>query len=406
MSPHLDLAPALTQYPGDGQPPDTVLNPGDPSHPRAFLESLKQPPPQGFLDGTSQPFEQMPPSGQQQPSHPTALRLRRPLNATSAWPLAPSLLATAHLPPSVPGAQLCQQEGAALCPGTAPLPPAPASRLLPRPPESSQAPHLSPLTAGILAAKWGDSSGPLPFLASPGKEPNCAPSGRAGWRGGGGSGQSLEGGAAARAVSSAGISQIPVAESKGAAAASPPPPPPTGLLPLPAPLPGVQAEQGTARLLHSLPKKRSPASVPVTPCPPPCEQGEDPHQPRAGQPARPGAQGRRQGRERRVRGQRVKAPGPWARAAEEEGRRGQDSSAQSKVVTSSEPGWAGGQSACPWGGLPSGWRPRRGAEGRGTHRWTERSSLSCPPRAEAGTLGDLAGGPGQRDSCCADVTGS
>lgn len=76
MIPHPDLAPDLTQH------PHTVLNPVDPegaqalSHPSAFLESLKQPHPLGSLRGDFPT-----------PLTPTALQLRRLLNATWLGPL-------------------------------------------------------------------------------------------------------------------------------------------------------------------------------------------------------------------------------------------------------------------------------------------------------------------------------
>lgn len=67
-----------------------------------------------------------------------------------------------------------------------------------------------------------------------------------------------------------------------------------------------------------------------------------------------------------------------------------------KVMTSSEPGWAWGQRALPLGvACPRGAWPRRGAEGHSTHCWTGAECLlSCPPRAGAETLGDLARGAG------------
>lgn len=115
-------------------------------------------------------------------------------------------------------------------------------------------------------------------------------------------------------------------------------------------------------LLHSLLRKRSPASVPRgTPCPWPCVSRVRTLTSR-GQDSQPG---RAQGRERRVRGQRVKAPGPWARAAEEEGPAwaGQQCPEQSGGFLRARLGLGPGGLplgvACPRGGGPGGCRGAR-----------------------------------------------
>lgn len=111
------------------------------------------------------------------------------------------------------------------------------------------------------------------------------------------------------------------------------------------------------------------------------------------------------GPKRRVWGTgRVKAQGARLRPGQSRARCGQeDSGARSKVVASLKPGWAWGQ-----GALLLGVAGPRGA-GRGGVRYSllDRSEVlaaepgaPCPPRAGAGTLGDLAGGPAGGDSCC------
>lgn len=94
----------------------------------------------------------------------------------------------------------------------------------------------------------------------------------------------------------------------------------------------------------------------------------------------------------------------WAGATAEQGRCGQeDSGARSEAVTSSEPGWAWGQGSWPLGwpalGVPgpgAGCRGARYLQLDGSGVLAAEPGASCPPRAGAGTLGDLAGGPGRR----------
>lgn len=53
--------------------------------------------------------------------------------------------------------------------------------------------------------------------------------------------------------------------------------------------------------------------------------------------------------------------------------------------------------ACPWG---AGWGGVRYSLPDRSGALAAEPGVRCPPRAGAGTLGDLAGGPGGGDSCC------
>lgn len=80
---------------------------------------------------------------------------------------------------------------------------------------------------------------------------------------------------------------------------------------------------------------------------------------------------------------------------------GQRCPEQSGDFLGARPGWGPGCPA-PTGGLPSG-RPARAGRGGAQYSLLDGSGVlaaergaACPPRAGAGTLGDLAGGPGRR----------
>lgn len=208
-------------------------------------------------------------------------------------------------------------------------------------------------------------------------------------------------------MSSAGISKIPVSAEQRSRHHPPP-----GLPPLSSPhSPAFQAtvnrlsrhcEQAVLAPLLSPPEETQPGS-PCARLEPSlrhwaiCDQGKDPCSEQR-QPAR-GTEGRGRGHERQVWGQRVKAQagaeqGPvWAG-----GQRCPERSGDFLKAS-----WAQGQGApllgvaCPWGAGQGGVRyslpDRSGA-------LAAEPGVPCPPPAGAGTLGDLAGGPGGGDSCC------
>lgn len=147
-----------------------------PSHPSAFLESLKQPPPSGLSRRDFPTFQSSNLSNKcplwaattLTPHCPSAVQASE-RHPSSAAPRSFSA-SLAHLPLRVPGAAL-PAEGAALCPGLHPCPQLPSPPWPQAPPETPRVFSSSPSFPPHCRLSG--------FLASPGKEPNCAPSGRA-----------------------------------------------------------------------------------------------------------------------------------------------------------------------------------------------------------------------------------